>query len=336
MIRYVLGRIGLMIPSLLGLIVLSFLMIRLLPADPAIALAGENATPAQIEALRARYGFDRNIVEQFIIYLQQIAQLDFGVSVFSQRPVALDLRDRLPATLELTLVALFLSIVIGIPAGIVAAVWHNRWPDFIIRFISVAGIGVATFWFALLMQLFFTMQLRWLPLAGRLTTGMEPPPFITGLFLVDSLITLRFETFWVALAHITMPAVTLSLAGIATIARFTRAGMLETLQKDFITYERAAGYPAGRITWIYALRPSVAAAITQIGLLFGALIAGSVIVETVFTWPGIGTYATQAIFAADYKPMLAVTLLVGFVYAFVNLLVDIALAVLDPRIAESR
>ena len=299
MAKYILGRVGLMIPSLIGLVVLSFIMIRVLPADPAVALAGDNATPEQIAALRVKYGFDKNIVEQFFIYIGQIARLDFGISVYSQRPVALDLKDRLPATLELTLFGLSLSVLIGIPAGIVAAVWHNRWPDFIIRIVSVAGIGVASFWFALLMQLVFVMDLRWLPLAGRLTTGMDAPPFVTGLFLIDSLLAGRLDIFGDAFQHLILPGVTLSLAGIATISRFTRAGMLETLQRDFITYERAAGYPERRITWLYALRPSVTTAITQIGLLFGTLIAGGVVIETIFVWPGIGTYAMQAIFAAD-------------------------------------
>lgn len=334
MIKYILGRVGLVIPSLLGLIILSFLMIRYLPADPAVVMAGDNATPAQIAALREQYGFDKSIFEQFLIYLGQVARLDFGISVYSQRPVWMDIRDRLPATMELTLFALTISVVIGIPAGIIAAVRHNQWPDYMIRFISVGAIGIASFWFALLMQLVFAMDLRWLPLAGRVTTGLDMPPFITGLLLIDSLLALRFDVFCNALVHLIMPGVTLALAGIATIARFTRAGMLDTLRRDFITFERAAGYPRQRIIWIYALRPSISAAVTQIGLLFGTLLAGSVIVEQIFVWPGIGTYAIQAIFAADYKPMLAVTILAGFVYAVVNLLVDIVIAIIDPRVAE--
>lgn len=324
------------IPTLFGLVVLSFFMIRTLPADPAIALAGESATQVQIDLLRAKFGLDLPLYEQFYIYLKQVAHFDFGVSIFSQQPVSADLLYRLPATLELTLVALLLSILIGIPSGVVAAVWHNRWPDFFIRFSSVAGLGVASFWFALLMQMLFTIHLGWLPLSERLPPGTPAPPFVTGLYLMDSLIAGQPDTFVAALKHIIMPAVTLAVAGMATIARFTRSGMLDTLQRDFITYERAAGFPRRRILWLYALRPSLTTTVTQVGLLFGALIAGSVIVETLFSWPGIGTYSVQAILAADYKPMLATTLLVGFVYAAVNILVDVVLALLDPRVREGR
>ncbi|MES2529771.1 MAG: ABC transporter permease [Pseudomonadota bacterium] len=332
MASFILKRLLTVIPSLIGLLALAFVMIRVLPADPAVALAGDQATPQMIAQIREAYGFDRPLLEQFWLYLGRVAHFDFGVSIYSQREVALDMVDRLPATLELTFASLLVSVAVGIPLGVIAATHHNRWPDFVIRIGTVAGIGIASFWFAIMLQLLFTMELDWLPLSGRLSNELTPPPFVTGLYLIDALIAFDFEAWTDALRHLAMPTMTLAVAGITTIARFTRAGMLEVLQKDFITYERAAGYPARRVVWIYALRASIGNAVTQIGLLFGALIAGSIIVETIFVWPGIGTYVAQAIFAADYKPMLAVTLLVGLVYALVNIGVDILLAFLDPRV----
>ena len=180
----------------------------------------------------------------------------------------------------------------------------------------------------------FSMKLGWLPLRGRLDAGITPPSPITGMLLIDSLLTGRLDVLRNALWHLTLPALTLSLGGIATITRFTRAGVLDTLQKDFVTYERAQGYPAGALIWKFVLRNSIVAAITQIGLLFGSLIAGAVVVETIFDWPGVGFYTVQAILTADTKVMLAVTLLIGVIYAVVNILVDVVHGLVDPRLRE--
>ncbi len=252
-----------------------------------------------------------------------MAQFDFGESQYSHRPVGLDIAQRLPATLELTFSALLIAVFLGVPLGVVAAVYHNRWPDFLLRVFSVTGIAVAAFWFAIMLQLLFAMELDWLPLRGDLSSTMPPPDRVTGSLILDCLIAGRWEAFGDALRHLVLPAVTLSLGGLATITRFTRAGVLETMQKDFVLYERAVGYPRLRLIWIYVLRNSVIAAVTQIGLLFGALIAGAVVVEAIFDWPGIGNYAVQAILTADYKVMLAVTLLIGVVYTVVNILTDL-------------
>src|SRR5271163_1711919 len=322
------------IPSLFGLMIVTFLLIRIVPADPAAALAGDNATPQQIADIRHQYGFDRPVGEQLLLYIGQVLRFNFGESQYSHRPVGLDIRQRLQATLELTFAALLIAIVLGIPLGVIAGVHHNRWPDFALRLFSITGNAIAAFWFAIMLQLLFSMQLDWLPLRGRSGSGMALPPAITGSLLLDSLIARRFAVFWDALGHLVMPAVTLSLGALATIARFTRAGVLETMQKDFVLYERAVGYPRRRLIWIYVLRNSVIAAVTQIGLLFGALIAGAVVVESIFDWPGIGDYAVEAILSADYKVMLAVTLLVGVVYTVVNILTDLVHGLLDPRLWE--
>jgi peptide/nickel transport system permease protein len=334
MLRFVLLRVLLAIPSLFGLLLMTFVLIRVVPADPASALAGDQATPAQIAEIKRQYGLDRPLYEQFIVYVQQVARLDFGESAYSHRSVALDISQRLPATLELTIAALVLAIVIGIPLGTVAAVNHNRWPDTALRILSVGGVAIAAFWFAIELQLLFAMDLDWLPLRGRLSSSVAAPPAITGFYLVDSLLTGRLDIFRDALWHLVLPAVTLSLGALATIARFTRAGVLETLQRDFVTYERAQGFPERALIWKYVLKNSVVAAITQIGLLFGALIAGAVVVETIFDWPGIGFYTVQAILTADYKVMLAVTLLIGVIYAAVNILVDLVHGLIDPRLRE--
>ena len=334
MLRFILRRLLLVIPSLAGLLVLTFILIRVAPADPAAALAGENATPAQIAEIRRQYGLDQPMHVQFVTYLGQVARLDFGESAYSRRPIAKEITQRLPATLELTFFALAIATMIGIPLGTIAAVYHNRWPDLVLRVLSVAGVAVAAFWFAIELQYLFTMQLGWFPLRGRLASDLTPPTAFTGLYLVDSLLTGRLDLFRNALWHLVLPAVTLSLGGIATITRFTRAGVLDTLQKDYVTYERAQGFPAGALIWKFVLRNSVVAAITQIGLLFGSLIAGAVVVETIFDWPGIGFYTVQAILTADTKVMLAVTLLVGVIYAAVNILVDIVHGLVDPRLRE--
>lgn len=334
MLRFILRRVLSAIPSLFGLMIVTFLLIRAVPADPAAALAGDNATPQQIAEIRHQYGFDRPIYEQLVLYLGQVLRFDFGESEYSHRPVGLDIEQRLPATLELTFAALILAIAIGIPLGVIAGVNHNRWPDFAVRLFSISGIALAAFWVAIMLQLLFSMQLDWLPLRGRTSAGAVLPPEITGSLLVDSLIAGKLGLFWDALRHLIMPTLTLSLGALATIARFTRAGVLETMQKDFVLYERAVGYPRRRLIWIYVLRNSVIAAVTQIGLLFGALIAGAVVVESIFDWPGIGNYAVQAILTADYKVMLAVTLLIGVVYTVVNILTDLVHGLLDPRLWE--
>jgi peptide/nickel transport system permease protein len=333
-LRFVLRRLLYAIPSLFGLLIVTFLLIGVVPADPAAALAGDNATPQQIAAIRHQYGFDRPIAEQLVLYLGQVLQFDFGESQYSHRAVGLDLRQRLPATLELTFAALLLATALGIPLGVIAAVYHNHWPDFLLRILSVTGIAVAAFWFAITLQLVFAMDLEWQPLRGELSSGLVPPPVLTGSLLLDALFAGRWEVFADAFRHLVLPAVTLSVGALATITRFTRAGVLETLQKDFVLYERAVGYPRRRLIWIYVLRNSVIAAVTQIGLLFGALIGGAVVVESIFDWPGVGNYLVHAILTADYKVMLAATLLIGVVYTIVNILTDLVHGWLDPRLWE--
>ena len=334
MLRFAIRRVLLVVPVLFGLLVLTFVLVRIVPNDPSAALAGQNATPEQVAAIRATYGFDRPLLVQFGIYLRQVAQGDFGASIYSGRPVWVDITQRLPATLELTFAALLLGAGVGIPLGVLAAVRHNGPVDHVLRFATVGGVAMASFWFAIMLQLFFSMELDLLPLRGRIGTTIDVPRALTGFYLIDSLLTGRLDIFADVARHLILPAVTLSLGSLATITRFTRSGVLETLQKDYVTYETAAGYPRWILVSVYVLRNSLVATITQIGLLFGALLAGAVVVEAIFDWPGIGSYAVASILNGDYKAILAVTLLVGVVYAGVNILVDLVHALVDPRVAE--
>lgn len=334
MARYILRRVLLALPALFGLVILTFVLSRVVPGDAAATLAGDAATPAQIADIRARYGLDRPIMEQAVIHVRQVLTGDFGRSIFSGRPVAEEIMQRLPATLELTFVALFLAAMIGIPLGLLAALDHNGPVDHLVRLLSVGGLAIASFWLAIMLQLVFSMDLDVLPLRGRMDVALGQPARVTGSMLIDSLLAGRPDMFVDACRHLVLPAVTLALPGLATIARFTRSGVLETLQKDFVLYARAAGYGRVRLAAIYVLRNAVNVTVTQIGLLFGALISGAVAVEAVFDWPGLGTYAVQAILSADYKALLAVTLVVGVVYAVVNVAVDVVQALIDPRVAE--
>lgn len=334
MLLFLIRRLLLAIPALLGLMVLTFVLVRVVPADPATTLAGESATRQQIEDIRRKYGFDRPLYEQFGIYVGQVVSGDLGNSVFSNRPVMDDVRRTLPATLELIIVSLLLAALIGIPLGTLSAVHHNGPLDHVVRVVTVGGLAVASFWFAIMLQLLFSMELEWLPLRGRIGVNIGAPPGVTGFFLVDSLLAGRWDQFASSLRHIALPAITLAVPALATIARFARVGVLDTMQRDFVQYETAVGYPRRRIVWIYVLRNSVIAAVTQIGLLFGALVSSAVAVEAIFDWPGLGSYAVQAILSSDYKAVLAVTLVVGVIYAVINILVDLVHGLLDPRVAE--
>ncbi|MEI4473933.1 ABC transporter permease [Frigidibacter sp. MR17.24] len=334
MILFLIRRLLLVIPVLLGLLLLTFVMIRMVPTDPAAALAGENATAAQIAAIRTDLGLDRPVVLQFLSYLGQVLQGDFGVSLYSNRAIGADILQRLPATLELTFVALIFAAVGGIAIGTAAAVWHNSWFDHLIRLVTVAGLAMASFWLAIMLQFVFSMDLGWLPLRGRLPTGMTPPMAITGLYTVDSILTLNGTTLWASLRHLALPGATLAFGGLATVARFTRSSLLETLQNDYITYERAVGFPRWRIVLPYALRNSLVSPLNQIGLLFGGFISGAVVVEAIFDWPGLGSYLVGAILTADFNATLAVTLVVGVIYALVNIAVDLVQGLIDPRIGK--
>jgi ABC-type dipeptide/oligopeptide/nickel transport system permease component len=316
-------------PTLLGLLALTFAVSRVVPADPVALVAGEAATPAQVEALRRQLGYDRPLPVQFVDYVARLLRGDMGKSLYTTRPIAEDLAHRLPATLELTLVAMVVSVVVGVPLGVVSALWRNSALDHGVRAVTVAGLAIASFWLGIMLQLLFAMRLGWTPLNGRLQ-GF-PPRGVTGLFLVDAVLTWDWPAFGSAFMHLALPAATLAVPALATLVRFTRAGVLDAMQSNFVLYERAMGMPGSVIVWKYILRNALTSTITQIGLLFGILLAGAVVTEAVFDWPGIGTYAVNSIIRSDYNGVMGFTVWAGAIFIIVNLLVDVAHTLIDPR-----
>jgi len=334
MIRFICRRIAQILPLLLGLVLLTFFLYRFVPQDPAVALAGDQATREQIEEIRRTFGLDQGLHVQLYTYLSRLAQGDLGFSYFTHRPVMVDLWERLPATLELVIVSLLISVVIGVPAGVIAAWRQDTLGDLAIRIVSILGLAVASFWMAIMLQLLFSMNLDLLPLRGRLDVSTPPVPTVTRFLLIDTLLAGRWDAFVDACRHLVLPALTLASGCSASLVRFTRAGMLDVLKKDYIFYAKAAGYGRRQLLWKFALRNAVTSTVTQIGLLFGALLVGAVVVENIFSWPGLGAYAVGAMYTADLQPLLGVTILIGVMCSVINLIVDVVQAMLDPRIRQ--
>jgi ABC-type dipeptide/oligopeptide/nickel transport system permease component len=329
LLALVLRRLAWFVPTLLGLLAITFVVSRVVPADPVALVAGDTATPAQVEALRRQLGFDRPLPLQFVHYVARLLRGDLGTSLYTTRAIVEDLAHRLPATLELTLVAMVVSIVVGIPLGVVSALWRNSVLDHAVRVVTVSGLAIASFWLGIMLQLLFAMRLGWTPLNGRIQ-GF-PPRGVTGLFLVDALLSGDGPAFGSALMHLALPAATLAFPALATLVRFTRAGVLDVMQSSYVLYERAMGMPPSVIVWKYMLRNALTSTVTQIGLLFGILLAGAVVTETVFDWPGLGTYAVNSIIRSDYNAVMGFTVWAGAIFIVVNLVVDVAQSLIDPR-----
>jgi len=332
MLRFVLRRLLLLVPVLFGLTVMMFIIARLLPGDPVGLAAGPNATAEEIAAYARDFGLDQPVTVQYWRYLTGLLQGDLGVSIFSRRPVLDDLLTYLPATLELVLAAMALAVVIGIPAGLAAAVWRNRWPDYASRVAALAAISMPRFFLGLLLQLTFAMWLFLLPLGGRFPIILEPPPDVTGFLTLDALIAGDWEAFATACRHLAMPAIAMCLSPLATIMRMMRASTIEVLQQDYVMTARALGLPPRLIVFKYVAKNAVSATLTVIGLYFGWLLGGTVLVETVFDWPGLGLYATQAIVSQDFMPVIGVALVIGLLFMLVNLLVDVLYGVINPKV----
>ena len=324
-----LRRLAWFVPTLLGLLAVTFVISRVIPADPVLLIAGETASREQVEALRVKLGFHKPLPLQFADYVGRLGRGDMGVSLYTTRPIAADLASRLPATIELTLAAMALSVAVGIPLGVVSALWRNSPLDHVVRLLTVSGLAIASFWLGIMLQLTFAMRLAWVPLNGRIK-GFPPQP-VTGLFVVDALLGWDLEALASAVSHLALPALTLAFPAMATLVRFTRAGVLDVLQSSFVLYERAMGIPPSVIVWKYVLRNALTSTVTQIGLLFGILLAGAVVTETVFDWPGIGTYAVGSIIRSDYNAVMGFTVWAGAIFIVVNLLVDVLHTFIDPR-----
>ena len=324
-----LNRLLWLAPTLLGLLAITFTISHVIPADPIAFIAGDNASAEQIAALKAKFGVDKPIPVQLWNYVIGVVQGDFGVSLYTQRPIADDLVSRLPATLELAFVSILLAAVIGIPLGVLAAVDRNSWLDHVLRVFTVSGLAIAAFWLAILFQLLFAMELGITPLQGRVD-GWGPDP-VTGFFLIDSAWTGDWETFRSAAHHMILPAVTLAFPAMATVMRFTRAGVLDAINSNYVDYQNAMGVPRRVVIWRYVLRNALIGTVTQLGLIFGNLIANAVVVEAVFDWPGLGLYAVNSILQSDYNAIMGFTLIMGAVFIIANLLVDITHGLIDPR-----
>jgi len=328
LLRRVVGIAAVMI----GVSVITFAISHVIPADPVAAALGDHATDAQIAQFRTEYGLDRPLPEQYVIYATGIVHGDLGKSIRTRRPVADDLADSFPATLELSFAALLISIALGVPAGVWSAVSRGRLPDYVVRVLSLAGGSLPVFWLGLIVIGLFYYQLGWFPGGGRLDTFVPPPPTRTGLYVLDSLLAGDLEALGSSLAHLVLPALTLGYFSTAVIARMTRSSMLEVLGQDYMRTARAKGLREPVIVLRHALRNALIPTVTIIGLTFGSLLSGAVLTETIFSWPGLGRYATASAVSLDFPAVLGVTLLAAVVYPVANLVVDVAYYWLDPRI----
>ena len=311
---------------------LVFFLTHMVPGSAVRILLGPYAGEAQIKHVTQEYGLNKPLWTQYLIYMGKLAKGDFGHSIVTGRPVLQDLAVYFPATLELSLVSLLLIIVIGIPLGVIAAVHRNSIFDVIARGIAVGGVAMPQFWLGLMLILLFSYHLGWLPMTGRLDLVLSPPRRITGMYVLDSLITGNWPVLENALVHLVLPAFTLAITNLSITTAMVRSSMLHTLNEDFILMAKAYGHSAIKVHYIYALKNALISAVSVIGLTTGYLLGGAVLVETVFDWPGIGLYAARSILHVDYAPVVGVALLIAFVYIIVNIVTDIIYVLLDPRI----
>jgi peptide/nickel transport system permease protein len=329
----VLRRAGQAIPVLFGVILVTFLLTRALPGDPAVYFAGPAADERSIQQIREALGLDRPLFEQFFVYLGDLATGDLGMSISTGQPVAAELLRRLPASLELTVGALLLSLLIAVPMGVLAATRPGRPVDHLCRIVATAGVSLPTFFMGLALIFIFYYLLGWAPSPiGRLGFAYIPPPEITGFYVIDALIAGDLETAWAALGQLALPMTTLALFTLAPIARMTRASMLQALNSDFIRTARAAGLNRRTILVRYAFRNAMLPVVTTLGMVFSFTLGANVLVEKVFAWPGIGSFAVEALVVSDYAAVQGFVLSMAFLFVFLNLLIDIAYTVIDPRI----
>jgi peptide/nickel transport system permease protein len=332
LLSYLIRRLVGFVAVMIGISIITFGLSHLVPADPAIVAMGDHATDEQINAFREKYGLNKPIPEQYWIYVTNLLQGDLGTSLHTRRPVAEDLRNFFPATFELSLTALVLSILIGIPAGVISATARNRLPDHIVRIVSLIGGSVPIFWLGLILIGFFYGRLGWLPGGARIDKFIPPPSEVTGLFTVDSLLAGDYTAFWSCVQHLLLPALALGYFSTAIIARMMRSSMLEVLNQVYVLAARAKGLRQGMVVWRHAARNALIPTVTTIGVTFGSLLSGAVLTETIFSWPGLGRYATSSAINLDFPAVMGVTLLAALVYTLANLIVDVSYQWLDPRI----
>src|SRR5215211_6270651 len=334
MLRFVVRRLLLLVPILLGLSILVFLWIRALPGSPATALLGERATQQAIEALNEQYGLNKPLHVQYFSYLKNVVELDFGTSITSRQPVTDEFFRRFPATIELASAAMLFSIIFGVPLGFIAARRHGSAIDHASLAASLLGISIPIFFLAIILKYVFAVRLGWLPTVGRMSVliNIEHP---TNFYLLDSLLAGSPEAFWDTVKHLVLPAIALGSIPLAIIARITRAAVLDVQNEDYVRTARAKGVSPRTVDSRHVLRNAMLPIVTIIGLQTGLLLSGAVLTETVFAYPGIGTWLVDAIKARNYAVLQGGILFIALVFVLVNLLVDLSYALLNPRIRLS-
>jgi peptide/nickel transport system permease protein len=330
--KFLVRRLLLLLVTLFGLTVVIFAVSHVAPGDPARLAAGPDASREQIEMIEKDFGLDRPLPVQYGLYVKGLVEGNLGRSIRTRHEVLDDIRAFLPATLELVFFTMFLAAALGILFGILAATYRDTWVDHVLRLVSIGGVAVPMFWLALMLQLLFSLKFNLVPSGGRIALSMSPPSAMTGFFLADSVLAGNWPAFRSALTHIFLPALVLSSPSLAAVTRMMRADMLDTISREYVVNARACGLPERLIVAKYVLKNALIPTITLIGLRYGWMLGGTVLVETVFDWPGIGLYAVQSSVASDFMPVMAVTLVIGLNFALANLLVDLLYGVLDPRV----
>jgi peptide/nickel transport system permease protein len=337
MTKYIARRLLLLIPVLLGMSLISFAVTKAIPTDPIIASISQEASnhPEIVAAYRKKWGLDEPVPVQYFTYVSNLLHGDMGISIYTHRPVADDLRDYLPATVELATVTIVFSVLLSVPLGILAAVRRGGTTDFFVRMFTLIGVAMPVFWLALVFLDIFYLRLGWAPAPGRLDYALRPPPAGTRLFIVDSLIAGDPATAWNALAHLALPALVLATWSAGLLTRMTRASMLAVLPLDYLRAARSKGASELYVIRRHAAPNAMIPVVTVVGLAYGDLLTGALVVETIFGWPGIGRYAFTAAVHVDFPAIIGVALTAGIIYTVVNLVVDVVYALLDPRVRAS-
>ena len=331
MSKYFARRILEAIPVIIGVSILVFMLIHFIPGDPAIAMLGERATEENVQAMRERLGLNEPLYKQYIIWVSKTARGDLGNTVRGNIPVTNEIRTRFPATIELSLSALTIATLLGVPIGIISAVRRNSLIDTASMFLALFGVSIPIFVLGLLLIFIVGVELDWLPFVGRLSSSIDLEK-VTGLHVVDAIVTRNSEALQDALEHLILPAITLATIPMAIIARITRSSMLEVLNQDYIRTAYSKGLRARAVIMRHAFRNALLPIVTIIGLQLGTLLSGAVLTETIFSWPGVGKWLFDSIIARDYPIVQSMTLIIAMIYIVVNLAVDVLYAVVDPRI----
>ncbi len=318
----------------IGVSMMAFVLTNVIPGNPAVANLGNQASsdPVAVRLYREHYGLDKPLPIQYLVYVRNLLHGDLGESEQSQRPVRTDLAEYIPATAELAITSMAISIVVGITLGVVAALRHNRLTDQVLRVVSLGGMSTPQFWLALVALYIFFYKLGWTPGSGRLDAAVPPPPQVTGLYTIDALAAGQFGTFVNAVQHLILPACVLAAVNAGLFTRFTRSAVLEVIQNDYVRTARAKGLSELTVVFRHVLRAASPPILTVVGLAFGNVMTGTVLVENIFSWPGIGQYSYRSATALDLPAIVGVMLFVGIVYILVNMVVDILYGVIDPRV----